>query len=209
MSLRRGFNIDRVSPRERAVLLAGASVLVLALIHAYGVSAFLNAAASRREFVNVEREALARQLDVIGGSRSTAVELAAASRVLGDAMPRLFSSPPDEGGTVAALAAVDAHIERLAKESGVRLDRISARPDSATGPDDVLTRVDVTVGASATIPALVHLLGVIEGGDKLIRVTRMRLLGRAMDAGPDRLLSFELELAAYIIMPLVTDAPHS
>jgi type II secretory pathway component PulM len=203
----RRFSLDRISPRERAVLLAGASVLVLALIHAYGVSPFLNAAASRREFVKAEREALARQLDVIRGSSATRAELAVVSRVLRDAIPRVFSSPAEEGGTVAALAAVDAHIERLARESGVRLDRISTKPDSTIAADDVLTRVDVTIGASASIPALVELLDVLEGGAKLIRVTRVRLLGRVMNVGPDGMMNFELDLAAYILMPLVTDAP--
>jgi hypothetical protein len=203
----RRFSLDRISPRERAVLLTGATVLALALIHAYGVSPYLNAAASRREFVKAERQALARQLNVIRGAPATAVELAAASRVLGDAMPRLFSSPAEEGGIVAALAAVDAHIERLARESGVRLDRISTTPDSTIAADDVLTRVDVTIGASASIPALVELLDVLEGGAKLIRVTRVRLLGRVMNVGPDGMMNFELDLAAYILMPLVTDAP--
>jgi type II secretory pathway component PulM len=208
-SVTRRLGIDRLSTRERTVMLAGTSILMLSLIYVYGVVPFLDAAASRRELVRVEREALARQLDVIRGSPATTIDLAAVSGVLGDAMPRLFSSPAEEGGTVAALAAVDACIERLAREAGVRLDRISARPDSTIGRDDVVTRVDVTMGASATVATLVDLLYMLEGDAKLIRVTRVRLLGRAMDGGPDGLINFELDLAAYILMPLMTDEPSS
>lgn len=202
----RRFSIERVTTRERAVVLAGAAVLVLSLALAYGVRPFLNDAATRREMVQAEREALHRQMSVIRGASTMAVELAAASNVLYGAVPRLFPARAEQGGTVAALAAIEEHVQRLATESGVGLDRISARPDSTAGADEVLTRVDVSIGGSAGIQALTDLLDAFERGDKLIRVRRVRLLGRWMDVGPGRLMGFEIELATYIIAPLVADA---
>jgi hypothetical protein len=204
----RRFSFGRVTSREKVTVLAGAVVLALTLVYAFGISPFLDAAANRREMVTAEREALARQLAVIRASSATTVEMETASRILYAAMPRLFSSPADEGGTVAALAAIDAHMERLATASRVRVDRISVKPDSIRGPG-VLTRVNVTIGASAGIPALTDLLHELERGEKLIRISRVRLLGVAADPGQIRLLSFELELDAFILTPRVPDAPST
>jgi hypothetical protein len=88
------------------------------------------------------------------------------------------------------------------------VDRISVKPDSIRGPG-VLTRVNVTIGASAGIPALTDLLHELERGEKLIRISRVRLLGVAADPGQIRLLSFELELDAFILTPRVPDAPST
>lgn len=202
----RGLSIDRLSTRERAVVIAGAVFVLLALAHAYAISPFLAAAANRREVVQAEREAVARQLALIQGASTTASQLETASAVLDAIKPRLFSSPAEEGGTVAALAAIEAHVERLAVNAGARPDRISATPDSTAGADSVVMRVDVTIAASAGISGLADFLAHLEDGEKLIRVSCIRLLGPSMEHGPAALMSFELELNAYVLMSQVSDA---
>src|SRR5690606_23052933 len=53
--------ISGMSSREKAVILVGTSILLLALIQAYGVDRILDAAATRQALLDSERHALARQ----------------------------------------------------------------------------------------------------------------------------------------------------
>jgi hypothetical protein len=156
-----------LAPRDRRALLLGALVLAPALFFIWAVKPYLAALESSRDFLSVERAALARERAAVTAAQRNPGMQQLADSLMRAMSPRLFAGRDD----VMATAELVSHLGALAQANDVWLQNATTRP-ATVGTAGVRT-LQVALRAESDLEGVVRFLRAIENGDKLLQVERL------------------------------------
>jgi len=162
--------LRRLKPRERRVILGGASVSAAALVIVLGILPFGRRWAAREDAYAASREQWVRLATLAASTDGLRRTLAEQQRAFAADVARLVS------GATPALAAssLQGLLQRYADESAVQLDRVDVagqpRPDRPG-----LVAIPVQLQGQGDIYGLVDFLYRLERGEKLLVVDDLTL----------------------------------
>jgi type II secretory pathway component PulM len=161
--------LDNLPARDRRALLIGLTVLLPALAFVAVIRPYLRAERSSREAIALERDALARELDLVEHAPTLPREISEASMQLATATRRLYTGAEP----VAATAALARDVRKAFDDAGALVMRMDAR-DAAVMPTG-MRDLSIEVRASGDIESILAAIASLESGRKLVRVTRIAI----------------------------------
>jgi type II secretory pathway component PulM len=181
-----------LSRREKAIVVGGAAVSVVALLGVYLVAPLTSRWTGREAEIQLRAEQLARLKSLIDQEdaiRSAVDELREERRYAGR---RLL-----EGNTAAVAASgLQQLINRYAEESRVPLDRVDVAGDLESEPTELLA-IPARLAGRADIYGLVDLLFYLQQGEKLLVIDDLRV-GTTRAVGPQAdLVTWSIDLHGY------------
>jgi hypothetical protein len=159
--------LSTMTARDKRALTLGALVLAPALFFIWGVKPFLASLEESRDFLSVERAALARERAAVTAAQRNPGMQALADSLMRAMSPRLFAGRDD----VMATAELVSHLGAVAREHDVWLQNATTRP--ATVTDAGVRTLHVALRAESDLQGLLNFLQALERGDKLVRIERL------------------------------------
>ena len=169
--------LPTLAPRDRRAMLAGAWVLLPALIATLVVKPWAVAASEGRSSTTRERELLLRERALLAETQGDSERLRLASQALADDAPRLFAGAE----AVTASAELARYVTTQAVVSGLAVRQAetqtvlaeAGRTDPAAPADSSGGLLRVAIRASGDVRAVVRFLRLMEDGPRLVRVERI------------------------------------
>ncbi len=168
-----------LSPRDRRALTIGVLVLLPALFFVWGVRPYLTMLEESRDYLSVERAALARERAAVDAAQRNPGMQQLADSLMRAMSPRLFAGRDD----VMATAELVSHLGAVAQEHDVWLQNATTRP-AALGDAGVRT-LHVALRAESDLEGLLRFLQALETGNKLVRVERLDVSVAPQALSPD------------------------
>jgi len=185
--------------RDRRAVLLGGVLLVTAWVALRGVPKAMAGLTDLRERAAVAQFTLASARATLAQEPLLRDSLGARAQRLVAWAPRLVAS----GTTSEAHADLSAWLTALATTRRVRLNRLDVGGDSSVS---VFTRLSVRVEAEGDLRGITGWLAALEGGQKLVRVTSLRL--SAPDAADPATRVERLRLEITLVAWAATTAPE-
>ncbi len=159
--------LTAMSARDKRALTLGALILAPALFFIWGVKPFRSSLEESRDFLSVERAALARERAAVTAAQRNPGMQALADSLMRAMSPRLFAGRDD----VMATAELVSHLGAVAREHDVWLQNATTRP--ATVGEAGVRTLHVALRAESDLQGLLNFLQALERGDKLVRIERL------------------------------------
>lgn len=156
-----------LTARDRRALVLGALVLAPAFFYIWGVKPYVAALDESRDFLSVERAALARERAAVTAAQQNPQMQPLADSLLRAMSPRLFAGRDD----VMATAELVSHLGAVAETCDVWLQNATTRP-AEVGEAGVRT-LHVALRAESDLEGVMRFLEALETGEKLIRIERL------------------------------------
>lgn len=172
--MRRSLGIA-LSSRDRRALRLGALLVAPVLAWNMAAKPYIAALRSTREDVRVQRDLLARELDLLAAARRYPSALTHAEQSLASAASRMFTGPDD----VSATAALAHYVSDQARKARVVVQQVETRNSEQIGHG--LAGLDMSLRAEGDVEGIVTLLRRLESGSKLVRVEQI-----TVERGPTR-----------------------
>lgn len=184
--------------RNRRAVKLGALVLLPAVFGVLVVAPYLRAVGRATETLQIERDLLARETDLLQtADRYPAAFEQGATRLV-DAAPRLF------GGDSPAMAS--ANVAQYLQEAS-RLNEVLITQLETMSPEDAGTGVitlPLLLKGQTDLEGLLSMLHALESGPKLVRVDNLRVRGgqgQVRGSVPDpQVLSFEFTASGFMLV---------
>lgn len=142
-------------------------MLLPALLFVWGVKPYLAMLEESRDYLSVERTALARERAAVNAAQRNPGMQQLADSLMRAMSPRLFAGRDD----IMATAELVSHLGTVAQEHDVWLQNATTRP-SQLGDAGVRT-LHVALRAESDLEGLLRFLQALETGQKLLRVERL------------------------------------
>ena len=156
-----------LSSRDRRALRVGALLAAPVLAWNVAVKPYMAALTSARDEVRVQRDLLARELELVATAQRYPAALTRAEGLLSVTASRLFTGPDD----VSATAALAHYVSNQARESRVVVQQVETRSSEALG--DGVVGLDMALRAEGDLEGIVTLLRRLESGSKFVRVEQI------------------------------------
>ncbi len=194
---------SRLRDRDRRALLAGAVVLVPALLLAFVVKPFTLGLLEARDRLAIERGLLRRELALLADAQVLPEVVAGREAALRREAPRLFAG----SDPLAATAALERYVAEQAMASRVFVQQSEALHVGEVGSG--LTAIRARIRAVSDLDGLLRLLDTLDTGSKLVHVERL-VLGRVEQRfrGEERdeiTLDISLTVVGYALADPVSD----
>lgn len=178
--MKRGGLPGRLSRRDRRALALGALVVLPALLWVFGGAPYVRALRSARAELEKERTLLAGERGLVASRDLYPAALDEATERVRALAPRIFS-----GGGGSAIAELSGYVRHRANASRVLLSRIA--PGEEEELDGGVAAVSLNVEGESDLRGIVSLVHLLESGEKLVRVGRLRIgrLGSVDTGGGD------------------------
>lgn len=185
-------SFQRLSRRERLVVLAGTALTLLTLVTVFGVLPLASHWAEREAAIAAKAEQRARLRALVADEARIGAALASLRDGRNARSGRLLT------GATRALAASDLQLllRRYADQSRVVIDRVDVVSESATAQAG-LAPVPVRVSGSGDVSGLVDLLFYLQHGEKLLVIDEVRVTGSTPRNDGMQLLTWSLRLHGY------------
>lgn len=182
---------ERLSRRERRVIVAGAVISALALITVYGIQPFARRWSEREAAIAAKAEQAARLEALVGARDRLAASVAELRRARDRESARLLS------GSTPALAASNLQtlIRGYAERSRVSLQRVDVDRDFEA-EESGLVPIGLQLSARGDIYGLVDLLFYLQNGEKLLMIEDLRVQ-TPFRRGADALLNWTIQLRGF------------
>lgn len=169
---------ERVNPRERRVVVAGALVSVVALVVAYVVFPFARNWSDREEAIDAKIEQAARLQALLDNQPALEEAVGVLEQTRDRRARRLLT------GSTAALAAssLQTLMRSYAERSRVRLERIDVNPDEEPGQYG-LTPIGLQLTVSGDLFGLVDFVFYLQNGEKMLVIDELRISGASGGMG--------------------------
>jgi type II secretory pathway component PulM len=189
--------LARFSPRERAIVVGGAAILLAVGFWLFVVTPLRDRNTATAELVPERERLLVRRLDLLARRGQIASELQAANARLDRLNARLL--------TAASPAVVASELQKLVKDMAAEA-RTEIRSERILPPEERgdLLEIPVEIAVSAEIRQLVDLLGRVEGAQKLLTVKDLRV--RVVNVSQPKELLATLTVSGFILQPAKTKA---
>lgn len=181
--------IDRLSPRDRRALAAGAAVVLLLLLAGRGLPAWrrwdaavrASAAEMAAEAARAERTArlLPATLDSLEARRARLVALGSALL--------------DGGSPAASAAALASLLSGAGARAGVQIGSVQVRPDTASA--GTFLRVYARADGTGDLGAITRMLALLEGAPELLAVRELSITQTNPGGPAEQPEALRLELA--------------
>jgi hypothetical protein len=182
---------QRLSARERRVVIGGAAVSAAALALVLIVLPFLDRWTSREAAIDARREQLGRLESLLRGEQTIRRALELQQRAQAPLRSRLIT-----GATPAvAASALQVLVQGYGDRSQVTLDRIDVVAQPRPG-EEGLSDIPVQLSGQADIYGLADMLSSLQHGEKLLVIDEVRVTADANAGGQDRagLLAWSVRL---------------
>lgn len=196
---------DPVGTRERRVITAGASVVIVALALTYGVVPFVRHWQAREDALEAARS----RVTYLGNlaSRTSELETAAAEA------ERALSSQPRRAlharSSTLAASALQAFLQDAADASHVVVTRLEVSPDDssmrdraeATAASGVVSQLPATLSAYGDITGAATLLNVLMTGPRAVSIERLTLSRNAALLGAPDVVQVSVTMRVPVLPP--------
>jgi len=188
----------RLSSRdERALRIGGIAVGALCLVM-FGMRPLASTLRELSGSVAVEREMLTRELEIVAAEPYYMEALEDGGERLLAAAPRLFGG--ETNGVAAAYVAE--YVQDAARASRSLITRFE--PDGVEPVADGVESLSGTVHGESDLQGLLTLLYLLEGGEKLLHITDLRITatrGLSRVSADMEVISFEFGVTGYQLIP--------
>ena len=184
--------LGRLSPRERAIVVGGAAILVVVVFWLFVVTPLRERTSATADLVPERERLLVRRLDLLARRAQIAAELESANARIERLNARLL--------TAAAPAVVASELQKLVKDMAAEA-RTEIRSERILPPEERgdLLEIPVEIAVSAEIRQLVDLLARVEGSQKLLTVKDLRV--RVVNVSQPKELLATLTVSGFILPP--------
>jgi hypothetical protein len=180
-----------LSARDRRALRLGLFVIGPVLAWNLIVRPYTQAMRETTERLQVQRELLSKELQLLGSASQYPKVLSRAERTLDATAARLFSGPDD----VSATAALAYYVSDHARKARVLVQQVETRNSEPIG--DGIVGLDMGLRAEGDLEGIVALLRKLESGPKLVRIEQLTV-EQASSGGDVPSQSETLSIAATI-----------
>jgi len=183
---------NKVSPRERAIIVGGAAVVALILGWFFVINPLLAKSTATADLVPERERLLVRRMDLLARRNQIAAELEEANARVDRLNGRLL--------TAAAPAVAASELQKLVKDMAAEA-RTDIRSERILPPEErgELLEIPVEIAVSAEIRQLVDLLARVEGAQKLLTVKDLRV--RVVNVSQPKELLATLTVSGFILPP--------
>ena len=183
---------NKVSPRERAIIVGGAAVVTLILGWFFVINPLLAKSTATADLVPERERPLVRRMDLLARRNQIAAELEEANARVERLNGRLL--------TAAAPAVAASELQKLVKDMAAEA-RTDIRSERILPPEErgELLEIPVEIAVSAEIRQLVDLLARVEGAQKLLTVKDLRV--RVVNVSQPKELLATLTVSGFILPP--------
>ncbi|HZF05113.1 MAG TPA: type II secretion system protein GspM [Patescibacteria group bacterium] len=183
---------NKVSPRERAIIVGGAAVVTLILGWFFVINPLLAKSTATADLVPERERLLVRRMDLLARRNQIAAELEEANARVERLNGRLL--------TAAAPAVAASELQKLVKDMAAEA-RTDIRSERILPPEErgELLEIPVEIAVSAEIRQLVDLLARVEGAQKLLTVKDLRV--RVVNVSQPKELLATLTVSGFILPP--------
>ena len=183
---------NKVSPRERAIIVGGAAVVALILGWFFVISPLLAKSTATADLVPERERLLVRRMDLLARRNQIAADLEDANARVERLNGRLL--------TAAAPAVAASELQKLVKDMAAEA-RTDIRSERILPPEErgELLEIPVEIAVSAEIRQLVDLLARVESAQKLLTVKDLRV--RVVNVSQPKELLATLTVSGFILPP--------
>lgn len=181
--------------RERKVLIWGALIAIPALLFTFAFKPLRASFVDKREQLEFERDALARERAAIAAAKQNPQLQQIADSLMKTTAQRLFSSSDD----VIASAELGTYIRELAEQNHVLLT--SANTGSVPKAKSVVRTLSDDVRGASDLQGIMEFLQALEHGPKLVRVSRIDISRPTRDADDIETVLFAATITGYALPP--------
>lgn len=181
--------------RERKVLLWGALIAIPALLYTYGVKPMRTSFADKKEQLEFERDALARERAAIAAAKRNPQLQHVADSLMQTTSQRLFSSSDD----VMASAELGSYIGEVAGKHHFLLT--TATTGAVPKTKSIVRTLSEDIRGESDLQGVLEFLQALEQGPKLVRVSRIDISRPTRDADDIETVLFAATVTAYALPP--------
>lgn len=181
--------------RERKVLLWGALITIPALMYTFAFKPLRASYVDKREQLEFERDALARERAAIAAAKRSPELQHVADSLMQTTGQRLFSSSDD----VMASAELGTYIRELAEKNHLLLT--SATTGAVPKTKAVVRSLSDDIRGESDLQGVLEFLHALEQGPKLVRVSRIDISRPTRDADDIETVLFAATVTGYALPP--------
>lgn len=181
--------------RERKVLLWGAIIAIPALLYTYGLKPMRASFADKKEQLEFERDALARERAAIAAAKRNPQLQHVADSLMQTTSQRLFSSSDD----VMASAELGSYIGEVAGKHHFLLT--TATTGAVPKTKSIVRTLSEDIRGESDLQGVLEFLQALEQGPKLVRVSRIDISRPTRDADDIETVLFAATVTAYALPP--------